>query len=358
MKKIRVLVVDDSALMRELLTKLLNSDPKIEVVGTAMDAFAAREQIKRLDPDVLTLDVEMPKMDGLTFLGNLMRLRPMPVVMVSTLTTRGADMTFRALDLGAVDFVAKPRAHDTDAIERYTSEVNTKVKAAALAAAGTQAIAAKCSPACHPHPAPRTTGLGTSDHQTTDRVIAIGASTGGTEAIKEVLMQMHTDCPGIAIAQHIPPVFSRSFAERMNQLSPLNVCEAKDGQPILPGHAYIAPGDRHLVISRDGENFHCQLLDSEPVNRHKPSVDVLFNSVADHVGKHSIGVILTGMGKDGAKGLRHMRDTGCRTIAQDEKTSVVWGMPGSAVYEDAADNILPLDRIAKKVTDLYRNRAA
>lgn len=357
MKKVRVLVVDDSALMRKLLTELLNADSQIEVVGAAMDAFVAREKIKQLEPDVLTLDVEMPRMDGLTFLSNLMRLRPMPVVMVSTLTTRSVDLTLRALNIGAVDFVAKPKVDVAHALEGYAAEITSKVKSAAMASidqlakrcAETRPVAAKSSLL----PSSRTNAAG-GDYRTTDQVIAIGASTGGTEAIKEVLIDMPPDCPGIAITQHIPPVFSRSFAERMNQVSPLTVCEASDGQLILPGHAYVAPGDRHLEIWRDGAKYRCRLLNSEPVNRHKPSVDVLFDSVAKQVGKNAIGVILTGMGKDGAKGLKRMRDSGARTIAQDQETSVVWGMPGSAVGEGGAADVLPLDKVAKRIGRLYQ----
>lgn len=353
--KIRVLVVDDSALMRKLLTELLNSDPEIEVVGTAMDAYVAREKIKKLKPDVLTLDVEMPKMDGVTFLGNLMRLRPMPVVMVSTLTVKGADLTMRALDLGAVDFVSKPKVDVAHTLEDCAVEITTKVKTAAKACVNTLACVA--SRADQPHRAVEATGAAASsgiNYRTTDRVIAIGASTGGTEAIKEVLIRMRPDCPGIAITQHIPPVFSRSFAERMNQCSPLAVCEARDGQQILPGHAFIAPGDRHLEVVRDGARYRCRLHDGEAVNRHKPSVDVLFDSVARNVGNNAIGVILTGMGRDGALGLRRMRDAGATTVAQDEQSSVVWGMPHAAIEEGGADTILPLQTIAAKVTTLAR----
>lgn len=357
MKKIRVLIVDDSALMRKLLTELLNSDPGIEVVGVAVDAYAAREKIKALNPDVLTLDVEMPKMDGVTFLDNLMRLHPMPVVMVSTLTIKGADLTMRALDLGAVDFVAKPKVDLAHSLEDYAIEIIDKVKAASIARIRT--LSATASNRDRVADKAKTNGSKVvhssgGDYRTTDQVIAIGASTGGTEAIKEVLIRMRPDCPGIAITQHIPPVFSRSFAERMNQVSPLTVCEATDGQQILPGHAYIAPGDQHLEVIRDGAKYRCRLRDTDPVNRHKPAVDVLFDSVAKNVGKNAIGVVLTGMGKDGAKGLKRMKDAGARTIVQDEKTSVIWGMPGSAVEAGGADSILPLENIAAKLLELAR----
>lgn len=357
MRKIRVLVVDDSALMRKLLTEILNSDPEIEVVGAAMDAYAARDKIKKLRPDVLTLDVEMPKMDGLTFLSNLMRLHPMPVVMVSTLTVKSADLTMRALDLGAVDFVSKPIVDVTHTLDDCAAEIISKVKTAAKACVDT--LVSMAGGTDQRSSVPDTTGdkatMGSVKYRTTDQVIAIGASTGGTEAIKEVLVRMRPDCSGIVITQHIPPVFSRSFAERMNQCSPLTVCEARDGQQILPGHAFIAPGDRHLEVVRDGARYYCRLLDGEPVNRHKPAVDVLFDSVARNVGNNAIGVILTGMGRDGAKGLRRMRDAGAVTVAQDEQTSVVWGMPRAAIAEGGADSVLPLQSIANKVIGLEKN---
>ncbi|NOX52553.1 MAG: chemotaxis response regulator protein-glutamate methylesterase [Gammaproteobacteria bacterium] len=349
MNKVRVLVIDDSALMRKLLTQLLDSDPIIEVVGTAMDAYVARDKIKSLKPDVITLDIEMPKMDGLSFLSNLMRLHPMPVVMVSTLTERGADTTLRALSLGAVDFVTKPKIDVTHSLEDCAEEICSKVKAAASASlqilptpprVDTRGAIAK---------------LAKSNGKLSRDLIAIGASTGGTEAIKEVLVRLHPDSPGVVIAQHIPPVFSRSFAERMNKCSPLTVTEAHDGQQIFPGHAYVAPGDRHLEVVRKGAEYYCQLNNGERVNRHKPSVDVLFDSVADQVGDQAVGVILTGMGRDGAKGLRRMHNTGAPTIAQDQQTSVVWGMPGSAVDEGGADKQLPLNLIAANLNEICRS---
>lgn len=358
MKKIRVLIVDDSALMRKLLTELLNSDPAIEVVGVAIDAYAAREKIKALNPDVLTLDVEMPRMDGVTFLDNLMRLHPMPVVMVSTLTTKGADLTMRALDLGAVDFVSKPKVDLAHSLEDYATEITDKVKAASTACIKSLTNTARNPDRAAIKAKPNGSNIGHSsggDYRTTDQVIAIGASTGGTEAIKEVLIRMRPDCPGIVVTQHIPPVFSRSFAERMDRVSPLSVCEANDGQLIMSGHAYIAPGDQHLEVIRDGAKYRCRLRDTDPVNRHKPAVDVLFDSVAKNVGKNAIGVVLTGMGKDGAMGLKRMKDAGARTVVQDEKTSVIWGMPGSAFEAGGADLVLPLDDIAAKITDLARH---
>jgi len=357
MSKIRVLVVDDSALMRKLLSDLLNSDPAIEVVGTAMDAYVARDKIKKLNPDVLTLDVEMPKMDGLSFLGNLMRLRPMPVVMVSSLTEKGADVTMQALDLGAVDFVSKPKVDLAHTLDDCALEITSKVKAAALARVDALVAGASTPDVHHAHQDGLVRSKSASIGQkflTTDKIVVIGASTGGTEAIKEVLIRMRPDCPGIVIAQHIPPVFSRSFANRMNRCSPLVVCEAEDGQQIRPGHAYIAPGDRHLQVVRDGARYRCKLDNGPAINRHKPSVDVLFDSVAENAASNAIGVILTGMGKDGAKGMKRLHGAGARTIAQDEQSSVIWGMPSAAIREDGIDMILSLDKIAARVTELAK----
>ena len=348
MNQIRVLVIDDSALMRKLLTEMLNADPGIDVVGSARDAYDAREQIKKLNPDVLTLDVEMPKMDGLSFLANLMRLRPMPVVMVSTLTEKGATVILEALEMGAIDFVSKPKVDVVHSLEDCAAEIVSKVKAASRARVpGRKVVAAKTTETVRAVAKP----LG---YRTTEHIIAIGASTGGTEAIKEVLIAMRPDSPGIVITQHIPPVFSHSFAQRMDRLSPLNVSEAKDGQQILPGHAFIAPGDRHLRVVRDGARYRCALSDDAPVNRHRPSVDVLFSSVAQHAGANAVGVILTGMGNDGANGMKDMQDAGATTVAQDEKTSVIWGMPRAAIDAGAVDRILPLDEIAASFVELIK----
>jgi two-component system chemotaxis response regulator CheB len=354
-RRIRVLIIDDSALVRRILSELLSADDEIEVVGTAGDAYIARDKIKQFDPDVLTLDVEMPKMDGVTFLRNLMRLRPMPVVMVSSLTEHGAEITLDALAVGAVDYLPKPKIDVAATLGDYAEELRAKIKAAAKArvrqysgpatpAAGIPGVAPKYSAdAVLPKvPAPR-------QFRTTDRIIAIGASTGGTEAIKDVLIGLPADTPGIVIAQHIPKAFSTPFARRMNACCQLTVYEAEDGQQILPGHVYIAPGDRHLLLVRDGARYVCRLDDGQPVNRHKPSVDVLFRSVAQQAGRNAIGVILTGMGKDGALGLKEMRDAGCPTIAQDEATSVVWGMPHEAVVLGAAAHVLGLHEIPARL---------
>jgi two-component system chemotaxis response regulator CheB len=347
-RRIKVLIIDDSALVRALLTRILGADAALEVVGTAPDAFVAREKIKALNPDVLTLDVEMPRMDGLQFLRNLMRLRPMPVVMCSSLTGRGADVTLAALELGAVDFVTKPKIDVAHALEAYAAELINKVKMAALA---------RVRPMLPPLPPADKAGVASRARcelrfRTTDQLVAIGASTGGTEAIRQVLQRLPPDAPGILITQHIPRAFSAPFAARLNACCQLSVHEADDGALILPGHAYIAPGDRHLTVELDGAHYRCRLRDDPPVNRHRPSVDVLFCSVADQVGANAVGVILTGMGADGARGLKEMRSKGAHTIAQDEKSSVVWGMPGASVALGAVDRILPIEQIAAGLVGL------
>jgi len=346
-RRIKVLIVDDSALVRRLLTEMLSSDPAITVLGTAHDAYDAREKIKALNPDVLTLDVEMPRMDGLTFLRNLMRLRPMPVIMVSSLTDKGAEVTLDALSIGAVDYLPKPKIDLAATLANYKYDLIAKVKAAAAARVrAPTAVGSSSADAVLAKRAPQ------RQFRTTERIIAIGASTGGTEAIKEVLIRLPPDTPGIVIAQHIPKLFSGAFARRMNACCQLSVCEAEDGQQILRGHAYVAPGDMHLLLVRDGARYVCRLDEGAPVNRHKPSVDVLFRSVAQQAGRNAIGVILTGMGKDGALGLKEMRDAGSRTIAQDEATSIVWGMPGEAVAVGGAQEILPLADICLRVLAL------
>jgi two-component system chemotaxis response regulator CheB len=354
-RRIRVLIVDDSALVRSLLTDILSADPGIEVVGVASDAHVAREKIKQLNPDVLTLDVEMPKMDGVTFLRNLMRLRPMPVVMVSSLTERGADVTLDALAIGAVDYLSKPKIDLAATLRDYGEELIEKIRAASKASV--RALDPRRVSALAPRPAHSTDAVlpkapPPKQLRTTDRIIAIGASTGGTEAIKEVLIRLPPDTPGIVITQHIPKAFSTPFAKRMNDCCQVTVYEAEDGQQVLAGHAYIAPGDKHLMVVRDGARYVCKLDDGVPVNRHKPSVDVLFRSVAQNAGRNAIGVLLTGMGKDGARGLKEMLDAGSQTIAQDEATSVVWGMPGEAVALGAAQHVLPLEHVSGKIRAL------
>ena len=330
---VRVLIVDDSALVRTILTRVLDSDPEIEVVGTAPDPFVARDKIKQLNPDVITLDIEMPRMDGITFLQNLMRLRPMPVVMVSTLTQHGADATLKALALGAVDYVGKPQADIGEKLGDYAQELIEKVKSAASSRPRT----------LRTQPAPRIERFSSS----TRRLVLIGASTGGTQAVREILEVLPASSPPIVIAQHIPASFSRPFAERLDRHSALTVREAEDGLRIQPGHAYIAPGDRHLGVGRSGLEWVCQVHDGKRVNRHRPSVDVLFLTAARHVGKNAVGVLLTGMGDDGARGLKALHDAGAETLVQDEATSVVWGMPGAAVRLGASDRIVPLGEMAQ-----------
>ena len=368
-KKIQVLIIDDSALVRKLLTELLSSAKDIEVVGTASDPFIAREKIKKTNPDVLTLDVEMPKMDGLTFLDNLMRLRPMPVVMISSLTDKGADITLQALEMGAIDFVSKPKVDLSHTIEDYAEEIIEKVRVAAAAQvrplersaipkAKSEKNDKRINPATlavDPKYSADVVIQKKSDKKhfrTTDRIIAIGASTGGTEAIKEVLKGLPGNAPGVVISQHIPEAFSAAFAARVDSLVEMKVCEAKNGQQILPGQAYIAPGNSHLLVERDGARYICRLNDGPPVNRHRPSVDVLFRSIAQNAGPNGVGVILTGMGSDGALGLLEMNEAGAATLAQDEKTSVVWGMPGEAVNLGAVDVVLPLGQIAARILAL------
>jgi two-component system chemotaxis response regulator CheB len=359
MNKIRVLIVDDAALIRNMLTELLGSADDIEVVGTAPDPLIARDKIKRLNPDVITLDVEMPKMDGLTFLSNLMRLRPMPVVMISSLTQKGADTTFQALEMGAVDFVSKPEVDLAGTFHEYSEEIISKVRMAAKAnvkaisrnRASMQAKPKLSADEVISKAPPRSL-------KTTDQIIAVGASTGGTEAIKEFLSVMPADSPGIVITQHIPAAFSEPFSKRMDSICAMKVFHAEDRQQIIPGHVYIAPGDKHLMVERSGARYYCRLHDGPPVNRHKPSVDVLFRSVVQHVGKNAIGVLLTGMGDDGARGLKELHDIGAPTIAQDEQSSVVWGMPGEAVKLGAAEHVLPLNRVHTKVLSLVRSPSA
>lgn len=359
MKKIKVLIIDDSAVARQLLKKILSSDSLIEIVGVASDAFVAREKIKRLKPDVLTLDVEMPKMDGISFLRNLMRLRPMPVIMISSLTEDGADIALEALGIGAIDYICKPREGIADNLEEYSDEIISKVKAAAatkLFTAESESSQKKIKKLDNKSENNNDFPLLNRDNNNYENlIVAIGASTGGTEAIKEILAAANVNSPAMIISQHIPREFSAAFSRRMNSISKMSVCEARDGQKILPGHAYIAPGDQHLLLERSGEKYYCRLDDGEPVNRHKPSVDVMFNSVAEIAGENSIGVLLTGMGADGATGLRKLRDVGARTIAQDENSSVVWGMPGEAVKLNAADIVLSIDNIATKLAVLVKN---
>lgn len=350
MAKVKVLIVDDSALVRQVLTTVLESDRNIQVIGTAKDPVDAREKIKLLSPDVLTLDIEMPKMDGVTFLKNLMRLRPMPVVMISSLTEHGAEITLEALECGAVDFVSKPKLDVEAGLTEYADEIIEKVLTAAKSKVRERTISSKSVEKKLTADAVLGKLSSTKRFKTTDRIIAIGASTGGTEAIREVLEALPADTPGIVISQHIPVAFSGPFALRMNGASLMTVCEAQDGQQILPGHVYIAPGDKHLIIERSGALYICRLNDGPAVNRHKPSVDVMFRSVAQNVGPNAMGIMLTGMGADGAKGMLEMKNAGSFNIAQDENTSVVWGMPGAAVKVGAVEKQLSLDLVANAIS--------
>ncbi len=347
-RKTRVIVVDDSALVRSLLSEIINRQTDMECIGTANDPLIAREMIREMNPDVITLDVEMPRMDGIDFLGRLMRLRPMPVLMISTLTERGAEVTMKALELGAVDFVAKPRVGVANGLNDLASEIVDKIRVAAVARvhrtlaapAPAGGAAAKPSPSAPAAPAAMLGRL------STEKIIAIGASTGGTEAIREVLTQLPADCPAIVITQHMPPGFTTSFAARLNSLCQIKVKEAQNGERILPGHAYIAPGGKHFSINRSGANYVAVVDDAPPVNRHRPSVEVLFRSVALCAGRNAVGVMLTGMGADGAIAMREMKQAGSYNYVQDEASCIVFGMPREAIAHGAADEVLPLTQIA------------
>ncbi|HIF53678.1 MAG TPA: chemotaxis response regulator protein-glutamate methylesterase [Methylococcaceae bacterium] len=357
MAKIRLLIIDDSALIRKMLTEIFNISDDIEVVGTAADPIIARDKIKKLKPDVLTLDIEMPRMDGLTFLRNLMRLRPLPVVMVSTLTEKGAAVTLEALELGAIDFVAKPKMDVSNTLNEYAEDIIAKVKVAAKAHVRGLPFKPKPKPvfkvseASEKHTADVILSAVTArkHFKTTDMIIALGASTGGTEAIKTVVRNLPNTTPAIVISQHLPAAFSASFASHVNHVSAMKCCIAQNYQQILPGNIYIAPGDMHLIVIRDGARYICQLNDGPPVNRHKPAVDVMFRSVAQNVGSNAIGIMLTGMGADGAKGMKEMKDAGAINIIQDEASSVVWGMPGEAFKLGGVDYVVSLDDVAAKI---------
>lgn len=353
-KKIRVVVVDDSALVRSLLAEIINRQRDMECVGTANDPLVAREMIRELNPDVITLDVEMPRMDGIDFLGRLMRLRPMPVVMISTLTERGAEVTMKALELGAVDFVAKPRVGLASGINELASLIVDKIRVAAVAQVRRSApreVAASASSGGVAHPAPAAALLG---RLSTEKLICIGASTGGTEAIREVLVQMPADSPAIVITQHMPPGFTTSFAARLNGLCQITVKEAVNGERILPGHAYIAPGGTQFHVARSGANYVAVVDDGAPVNRHKPSVEVLFKSAAAVVGRNAFGIMLTGMGNDGAAAMKEMKDAGSYNYVQDEASCIVFGMPREAIAHGAADEVLPLNQIASALITRLR----
>lgn len=347
-KKIKVLIVDDSALIRQLLTSALSSDPEIDVVGAAPDPLVARTMIKELNPDVLTLDIEMPNMDGISFLEKIMRLRPMPVVMVSTLTQKGANITMQALEMGAVDFVPKPTLDIKHALEEIKTDLIAKVKTASTAR-----VVARNRPVEGSSPKRLTPGPG---FNSTDIIVAIGSSTGGVEALKEVITILPPDSPPVLITQHMPPRFTGSFAARLDSLSAVTVTEAKDNVRVFPGHVYIAPGDYHLTLHRSGGHYYTKLNHDPPVSGHRPSVDVLFNSVAEHAGHNAIGVILTGMGKDGATGLKKMLEAGAQTIGQDESTSLVYGMPKAAKLVGAVQAEVGIGQVAAEILNRCKQR--
>ena len=336
---IKVLVVDDSALIRSLLSEIIRSEPDFLLVGAASDAYVARDMVNQYRPDVITLDVEMPKVDGLTFLEKLMKARPTAVVMISSLTEQGADVTLRALELGAVDYLAKPKLDIARGIEDYRQEIIAKIK-----------LAAKARVASAIRPASKKTAL--LRFKTTEKVIAIGASTGGTEAIKAVLTEMPVDSPGIVITQHMPPGFTTSFANRLDQLCRIKVLEAQGGERIVPGHAYLAPGDKHLTVVRSGADYRIALNDGPRVSGHKPSVDVMFESVAEAAASNALAVILTGMGKDGAMGIRCIAGQGGFTMAQDEATSLIFGMPHEAIKTGCVKQIVPLEEVSQRLIDV------
>jgi two-component system, chemotaxis family, protein-glutamate methylesterase/glutaminase len=346
--KTRVVVVDDSALVRSLLAEIINRQPDMQCVGAAADPIVAREMIRELNPDVITLDVEMPRMDGIDFLAKLMRLRPMPVVMVSTLTERGADVTLRALELGAIDFVAKPKIGVADGLALLADDITQKIRIAA--SAQLKRVVPPSLASANPV-APVSLG-----RLSTEKIIFIGASTGGTEATKEVLTQLPADAPAVMITQHMPPGFTRNYAARLDGLCRIAVKEASDGERVLPGHAYIAPGGLHMSVERSGANYIARVRDGEPVNRHKPSVDVLFHSAARVAGPNALGVMLTGMGADGATAMRAMRNAGSWNVAQDEASCVVFGMPREAIAAGATHEVLPLSKIAARLLDHLRSQ--
>jgi two-component system chemotaxis response regulator CheB len=354
MTKTRVLVIDDSALVRSLLMEIINKQPDMEAIGAAPDPLVAREMIRAMNPDVLTLDVEMPKMDGLDFLERLMRLRPTPVVMVSTLTERGAETTIRALELGAIDFVAKPKLGIASGLNDLGRDICEKIRVASRArmhrhVAAVPAATAAGTGAGHTVAPAAPKPAGSYSRVSTEKLIIIGASTGGTEAIREVLTRLPPDSPAVLITQHMPPGFTKSFAQRLDSLCKITVTEAVDGERVLPGHAYIAPGDRHLKLARSGANYLVAIDDGPPVNRHRPSVEVLFKSAAQLAGPNVLGVMLTGMGKDGATAMLEMKQAGAFNLAQDEASCVVFGMPKEAIAVGAVDEVLPVSKMAERL---------
>ena len=346
---IKVLIIDDSALIRSILSEIINGEHDMEVVGTAPDPLVAREKIKALNPDVLTLDVEMPKMDGIAFLEKLMRLRPMPVVMVSSLTEKSSSITLRALELGAVDFVTKPKIDIRSGLQEYAKELTDKIRVAAKARLSNYRAPAAALTVDRKNNADVVLAAEHHSFSSTEKVIIVGASTGGTEALKEFLVTMPADSPGILITQHMPETFTKTFAKRLDGLCTIAVKEAEHGDRVLPGHAYVAPGNRHLLLQRSGANYVVQISDGPPVSRHRPSVDVLFRSAANCAGKNAVGIIMTGMGDDGAAGMLEMHQAGAYTLAQDEQSCVVFGMPKEAIALGGVDEVVPLTDLSRRL---------
>lgn len=346
MAKIRVIVVDDSALMRSLLKEVIDTAADMECVAAAPDPIIAREMIRELNPDVITLDVEMPKMDGLDFLSRLMRLKPTPVLMISSLTEHGSEVALRALELGAIDIIPKPKLDIAQGIQNYADEIREKIRMASKAKVRALVKEHVVSPS---HTADAVLPKSVRPLMKSEKLIIVGASTGGTEALKEFLLPMPPDAPAILIAQHMPEMFTKSFANRLDSLCRITVKEAEHGERVLPGHAYIAPGHSHLVLGVSGANYVCQLSQAPPVNRHRPSVDVLFRSAANVAGRNAVGVILTGMGKDGAAGMLEMRQAGAYNFAQDEASCVVFGMPKEAIAQGGANEVVALKDMTQRV---------
>lgn len=354
-RKIRVLIVDDSAVVRQTLSSILETDPQIEIMGTACDPYIAATKIKSEVPDVITLDVEMPRMDGLTFLRKIMAQHPIPVVIISSLTEEGSQTAMRALEYGAVDVIAKPRMDTQKFIEESKIRLCEVVKAAAHARIHSRMASTyvKVEPKLSADAVISKAEGSTSMIKTTDVVISVGASTGGTEALRVFLEAMPPDCPGIVIVQHMPENFTRSFANRLNEICRISVKEAEDGDNVVSGCALIAPGNKHTLLKRSGAKYFVEVKDGPLVNRHRPSVDVLFRSTARYAGANAVGIIMTGMGDDGAKGLLEMKEAGAKTAAQDEQTCVVYGMPKEAVKLGAADRVLPLEKLASFAISPY-----
>jgi two-component system chemotaxis response regulator CheB len=344
-RPVRVLVVDDSALVRQILEDELQRDPMIEVVGTASDPYFARDKIVQLNPDVITLDIEMPRMDGLTFLRKLMAHHPIPVIVVSSLSARGGEIAMEAIEAGAVEVMCKPGAAYT--VGDMSVQLADKIKAAARVTVSKRAAAKPSPAAANASAAPRL-----SMTKTTNKIVAIGSSTGGTEALRALLTALPANCPGIVIVQHMPEHFTKSFADRLNTLCQMEVKEAEDGDGVYQGRVLIAPGSYHTLVKRSGARYNVQVKSGPLVSRHRPSVDVLLKSVAMYAGQNAVGVMLTGMGRDGADGMKQMHDAGAKNIAQDEASCVVFGMPKEAIAAGGVDYVLPLDAIPQKILQL------